>query len=143
MKKQVTKPAKKAKAKPKVKPIPKKTDKWMKGKRTMHRTIEDPVLILKTPKSNESAIRIDKNQRWPNKPSEHLDQRKKIFKSYLQNQLDYVHKDITILLKLWDYYFNADNIMGYTHLPTDKLYQGIINDNVHLMYRAPKIAVEH
>ena len=96
------------------------------------------VIVLEYKSVNDSPIRLDKNQRWPSKPSEHLEQRKKIFKTYLENELDYSHKDITLLLKLWDYNLNSDNIMGYTHLSTPILYQGIINDNLHLLYRAPK-----
>lgn len=96
------------------------------------------IIILEYKSVNDSPIRLDKNQRWPSKPSEHLDQRKKIFKTYLENELDYSPKDISLLLKLWDYSLDADNIMGYTHLSTPLIYQGIINDNLHLLYRAPK-----
>ena len=127
------------KSKKKDKPIPKKIDKWMKRKTSIHRSVVDnEPLVLSTLPKQESALRLDKNQRWPSKPKEHFDQRRKIFKSYLENQLDYPSRDILLLLKLWDLSISTDNIMGYVHCSTPVLYQGLINNNLSLLYRQPE-----
>lgn len=122
----------------KKKPTRKKNIEKITPQKEMRRSRKEEVIVLDYKATNDAPIRLDKNQRWPSKPSEHLEQRRKIFKTYLENELDYGHKDMALLLLLWDYNLNTDNIMGYTHLSTPLLYQGIINDNLHLLYRAPK-----
>ena len=122
----------------KKKPTRKKNIEKIIPQKEMRRSSKEEVIVLEFKATNDSPIRLDKNHRWPSKPSEHLEQRRKIFKTYLENELDYGHKDMALLLLLWDYNLNVDNIMGYTHLSTPLIYQGIINDNLHLLYRAPK-----
>lgn len=105
------------------------------AKKKQPKNKEPEVLIIKTPDPYEAPLRLDRNARWPSKPSEHFEQRRKIFKSYLENQLDYSPQDIVLLLKLWDMEIDSKNIMGYVHLSTQAIYQGIINDNLKDLYR--------
>ncbi len=107
-------------------------------KKEIRRSRKDEPIVMDYKVTNDSPIRLDKNQRWPSKPSEHLDHRRKMFKTFIENEMDYSPKDRQLLLELWDYSLSADNIMGYAHVSTPDLYKGIINDNLDIYYRSPK-----
>lgn len=95
---------------------------------------KEEVLVLNTPVI-DTPIRVDRHSRWASKPSEVIEQRKKMLKTYLENQLEYTYKDVTLVLQLWDMAINSDNIMKLNHCSTAQLYSGLINDNLGIYIR--------